>query len=97
MDLELPGMDGLALAAAIRSSGLPSAAAPVIALTAHAGEEHHARCRAAGMRGFLTKPMRAGPLAAAIAAAIAPAIAPGDIPDEPAPCAAAHYIRATLP
>ena len=81
MDLELPGMDGLALAEAIRTSGLPAAAAPVIALTAHVGEEHHARCRAAGMRGFLTKPMRAGSLAAAIAAAIAPADGPG----EPAP------------
>ncbi len=85
MDLELPGMDGLSLAKAIRASGLPAAAAPVIALTAHVGEEHHARCRAAGMRGFLTKPMRTGPLAAAIAAAMAPA---GPL-EEAAPRAAA--------
>jgi signal transduction histidine kinase/CheY-like chemotaxis protein/HPt (histidine-containing phosphotransfer) domain-containing protein len=70
MDLEMPGMDGLALAGAIRASGLPAAAAPMIALTAHVGEGHRARCLAAGMQGFVTKPMRMAVLAEAIAAAI---------------------------
>ncbi|TCZ64009.1 hybrid sensor histidine kinase/response regulator [Roseicella aquatilis] len=69
LDLEMPGMDGFATAAALRASGLPSARAPIIALTAHAGAEHRALCREAGMQGFVSKPVRLAMLARAIAEA----------------------------
>lgn len=87
MDLEMPGMDGFAALRAIRSSGLPAAQAPVIALTAHVGSEHRARCLDAGMTGVVTKPIRAAELAAAITMAVAPAAgtsAPPPMPPAPA-------------
>ncbi|MFC7476394.1 ATP-binding protein [Dankookia sp. GCM10030260] len=76
LDLQMPEMDGYETALALRASGLPGAAAPVIAVTAHAGEEHRLRCLAAGMQGFVTKPVRPAALAAAIAAIAVPSGAP---------------------
>ena len=72
MDLEMPEMDGFAVARAIREAALPAAAAPIIALTAHAGPEHRARSAAAGMRGFVSKPIRPEQLQETIAEALAP-------------------------
>ena len=83
LDLQMPEMDGFATLAALRASDLPGAGLPVIALTAHAGEESRLRCLAAGMQGFVTKPIRLGALAAAIATAIGPA-APRVPPPAPA-------------
>lgn len=76
MDLEMPGMDGYAATRAIRASGLPGAAAPIIALTAHVGDQHRARSLEAGMQGFVTKPIRIDQLDAAIAQALAPTAVP---------------------
>ena len=70
MDLEMPAMDGFAVARAIRESALPAAAAPIIALTAHAGQDHRARCRDAGMLGFVAKPIRPDHLQEALLAAV---------------------------
>ncbi|RAI60822.1 hybrid sensor histidine kinase/response regulator [Roseicella frigidaeris] len=70
MDLEMPCMDGFATVAAIRAGVGASAVAPVIAVTAHAGEEHRTRCREAGMQAFLAKPIRAEQLKEAIAAVL---------------------------
>ena len=67
MDLEMPRMDGFAAVAAIRAGGGPSAGAPIVALTAHAGEVHRTRCREAGMQAFLAKPIRAEQLKDTIA------------------------------
>ncbi|MGX9963042.1 ATP-binding protein [Roseomonas sp. F4] len=71
MDLEMPEMDGYAATRAIRASRLPVATAPIIALTAHAGGQHRARCLEAGMQGFVSKPIRIDQLSAAIAEALA--------------------------
>ncbi|NML48330.1 response regulator [Ramlibacter sp. G-1-2-2] len=57
VDLHMPGMDGLEAAHAIRHSGEPWAAVPVVALTAHSDEEAVAAARAAGMDAFLVKPV----------------------------------------
>jgi len=56
MDLQMPGIDGLAATDAIRV--LPGyAATPVIAFTADSFTETRALCREHGMQGFLTKPV----------------------------------------
>jgi signal transduction histidine kinase/CheY-like chemotaxis protein len=53
MDVQMPGMDGLQAARAIRAMGLNT---PIIALTANAMREDAERCLAAGMNGHVSKP-----------------------------------------
>ena len=57
-DLQMPGMDGYELSAAIRQQELVKGRepAPIIALTANAFDDEMHRCRAAGMNDFLGKP-----------------------------------------
>ena len=56
MDLQLPGMDGHAALARLRSDRL-TAAIPVVALTAFAMQQDHDRAREAGFDGYLEKPI----------------------------------------
>lgn len=57
LDLHMPGMDGLEVTRVIRSSESMWAGVPVIALTARSDEAAVAAARAAGMNGFLVKPV----------------------------------------
>ncbi len=66
LDLDLPGMDGLALARLLRARG---EILPLLAVTARADPEAEAQTRAAGLRGFLRKPVTAAQLAHALGAA----------------------------
>jgi two-component system sensor histidine kinase/response regulator len=67
MDLEMPGLDGFETVAAIRSEEtLKGGHVRIVALTAHATSAEEARCRAAGMDGFLAKPVRPDALFAAV-------------------------------
>jgi CheY-like chemotaxis protein len=68
MDLHMPGSDGLAATRRIRALEADHGAArtPIIALTANALEEDRQACLAAGMDGFLTKPLDRERLAAAL-------------------------------
>ncbi|WP_397543554.1 ATP-binding protein [Roseovarius salis] len=56
MDISMPGMSGVDATRLIREGGGPSKDAPIIAMTAHAQPEDHARFLSAGMNDVLTKP-----------------------------------------
>jgi PAS domain S-box-containing protein len=70
MDMHMPGMDGLEAARRIRSAEAErnDRATPIIALTANAFAEDREACLAAGMDGFLVKPLDRERLAAALEA-----------------------------
>ncbi len=58
MDIGLPDMDGYEVTELIRAHELPQKRhVPIIALTAHAGENNKKRCIQAGMNAVLTKPL----------------------------------------
>src|SRR6185295_1722627 len=70
MDLHMPEMDGVATTAAIRAREAATGAhLPILALTASAGDGDEERCRAAGMDGYIIKPIRAEELLARIESA----------------------------
>ena len=73
MDVQMPICDGLEAARTIRlaeaSEGRPPI--PIYALTANAMREDRNECMAAGMNGFLAKPIRPAELEKALAEAVA--------------------------
>jgi CheY-like chemotaxis protein len=81
MDLEMPEMGGFEATAAVRArEARTGGRVPVIALTAHAMKGDRERCLAAGMDGYVTKPILARELFAAIDEVLA-----GGTPREQAP------------
>ena len=63
MDCVMPEMDGFAATTAIRNLAGNGSTVPIVALTASATVDNRDRCFAAGMDGFLTKPIRSEQLA----------------------------------
>ena len=68
MDIQMPEMDGLKATRAIRDLPGDEAKVIIIALTANAMKGDEERCLAAGMDGYLAKPLRKSQLEKAIAA-----------------------------
>ena len=65
MDIQLPGMDGLAATALLKKNPA-TAAIPIIALTAMAMKEDQEKARVAGCDKYISKPLRYQELYAAI-------------------------------
>ena len=75
MDIQLPGMDGLA-ATSILKKDPGTAAIPIIALTAMAMKDDQAKTMEAGCDAYITKPLRYKDLYDAIVRLLSP----GDTP-----------------
>jgi two-component system cell cycle response regulator DivK len=76
MDIQLPGMDGLAATALLKQE--PSTASiPVIALTAMAMKADEEKSQVAGCDAYIAKPLRYQELYAAIDALLLKAPSPG--------------------
>jgi CheY-like chemotaxis protein len=71
LDIHMPELDGFQVAQAIRARERTAGGhLPIIALTARARKEDRERCLAAGMDGFLAKPIQAAELWAVIERAV---------------------------
>ncbi|MEQ6916202.1 ATP-binding protein [Halomonas aquatica] len=73
MDVQMPGMDGLEATRRLRARGDWSARVPIVAMTAGGPSGDQARCLAAGMNGYLTKPLFQDSLVALLCRHLRPA------------------------
>ncbi len=86
MDMQMPVMDGLSATRLLRQNP-QNASLPILAMTANAMQIDRDRCTAAGMDGFVSKPIEPDALWRALAQWIRPR--PG-LGQRPAPAATSH-------
>ncbi|EQD74669.1 Signal transduction response regulator, receiver region domain protein, partial [mine drainage metagenome] len=67
LDLDLPGVDGFAVARLLRAREAEGAHLPILAISARSGGDEVDLVAAAGMDGFLRKPITGAVLAEALA------------------------------
>jgi PAS domain S-box-containing protein len=73
MDVQMPEMDGLEATNAIRAwEKTTGSHTPIVAMTAHAMKRDRERCMAAGMDGYISKPIRVRELEEVLAQLIVP-------------------------
>jgi signal transduction histidine kinase/CheY-like chemotaxis protein len=78
MDVQMPDMDGFEATMMIRSREKNSSAhLPIIAMTAHAMKGDEERCLAAGMDGYVSKPIEVEQLFAKIDSVLSGVLTPG--------------------
>ena len=70
MDMRMPLMDGIDATRFIRESDRPDNTVPIFAMTANAFVSDRDRCAAAGMTGFISKPIDVDEIAAVLKDAI---------------------------
>jgi two-component system sensor histidine kinase/response regulator len=102
MDMQMPVMDGITATEAIRQLGAGSAPAtlPIVAMTANAMQADRERCLAAGMNGFVAKPIEPDELWCALAQWVLPRsglgldVKPPEVATEPPADAVPQHIAA---
>ncbi len=75
MDIQLPGLDGLALTRMLKASS-DTAAIPIVALTAHAMTGDREQALAAGCTGYIPKPIDTRTFGEQVRGFLATAMAP---------------------
>ena len=80
MDMQMPVLDGLAATQQARAAGQT---VPIVGLTANAFESDREACLAAGMDGFLAKPITRQKLEAVLVQLLGQSMAEADVPTEP--------------
>jgi CheY-like chemotaxis protein/HPt (histidine-containing phosphotransfer) domain-containing protein len=71
MDVQMPEMDGFEATSRIREQGRATGKhIPIVAMTAHAMKGDRERCLAAGMDGYVSKPIQAAELYQALASVV---------------------------
>jgi len=94
MDIQMPVMDGFEATTRIRDAETAGARLPIVAMTAHAMEGDRDRCLAAGMDGYISKPVNLAALGKVLAglhrdaspadcAPLAPAATAAELPPSP--------------
>ena len=81
MDIQMPDMDGYEATRAIRKF-CPADQLPIIAMTAHTLKEDEARCLAAGMNGYVSKPVSQEKLFAVLKDFVEPKTRPVEPPSQ---------------
>jgi two-component system sensor histidine kinase/response regulator len=85
MDVQMPKMDGLEATGAIRKNEQNTGGhIPIVAMTAHAMKGDRERCLAAGMDGYISKPIRAQELLQTVESLTSESTSPIDTSVDPA-------------
>ena len=93
-DIKMPGMDGLEVAERLRAKRPWT---PVVIITGYGSAENEARAEAAGVRGFLRKPLSPEMIERSLDAAVATALPPpAEMLPQPAVAAAPEPAGAAL-